>query len=180
MPRTDFRASIMMDSAAVQAALKRLLALADPDAVQGILEDAGRRMGRSVRLDYPPPTGEPLRKRYTWANGTRSKFKSHRHQRAFFAMLKSGKIRVPYRRTGRLGRAVVFRIKPQASGVEVAISVNEIAAPYARLVVGRKQDQSAYFRRQTRWKPLRIMLADQREQMADALAAALQEALQKL
>lgn len=166
-----------MDSAAVQAALRQILAMADPDAVQEILEDAGRRIGRSVRLEYPLSTGEALRKRYTWANGTRSKFKSHRHQRAFFAMLKSGKIRVPYRRTGRLGRAVVFRVQPQGNNVEVVISMNEITTPYARFVVGRKETQSAYFRRQTRWKPLRIVMTNQREQMAEALALALKAAL---
>lgn len=177
VPKINLQSSITMDAKAVTDALEAMVTAFGADGAQAILEDAGRRMGRIVVLQYPAPTGEALRRRYTWANGTRSKFKSHRHQRAFFAMLKAGKIRVPYRRTGRLARALAFQLKSQKAGVEVVVSVDQTQAPYARFVIGGKAQQSSYFRRQTRWKPLRLMLANQREQIAGALAGALQTAL---
>lgn len=179
MPQNKLSVSLTLDSHAVTEALRNILVMVEPASVNAILEDAGRRIGRIVTLQYPSPTGDPLRKRYTWANGRRSKFKSHHHQRAFFALLKSGKIRVPYRRTGRLARALEFSTTVQPTGVELHISLDERQAKYARFVVGGKAEQASYFRRQTQWKPLRILLANQREEMAQALAIALKTALQE-
>jgi hypothetical protein len=52
---------------------------------------------------YSRVAGQPQRRRMTW--------KSAQQRRGFFAALNRGEIRVPYRRTGHLGRSWSFRVQ---------------------------------------------------------------------
>jgi hypothetical protein len=52
---------------------------------------------------YSRVAGQPQRRQMTW--------KSARQRRGFFAALNRGEIRVPYRRTGHLGRSWSFRVQ---------------------------------------------------------------------
>lgn len=67
-------------------------------------------------------------------SGKRQAFVSARQRRAFFAMLRSGAITVPYRRTGRL----VAAWRP----ADPYTVTND--APHADLVVGEKGKQAKY------------------------------------
>ena len=70
---------------------------------------------------YPPPRPRPM------------VFKTEKQRRGFFARLKDGRIKIPYRRDRTLGRSWVPK-KPGAGQRVVATNV-----PYAKWVQGRSQ-----------------------------------------
>lgn len=72
---------------------------------------------------YPPP---PL-------PGNAAKFWTDKQRRFFFAAVKKGLIKVPYRRTGTLGRQFTTETRHVDDGIEGEIGT---ATPYAPWVVG--------------------------------------------
>lgn len=86
--------------------------------------------------------------------GRKQPFKSEKQRRFFFAALRSGEIRVPYRRTGTLGKKwAIGNIRWN----RVKIGNN---TPYARFVQG-EEDQSK-FHRQGGWQTTEA-IADKEE-----------------
>jgi hypothetical protein len=86
---------------------------------------------------YPPP-----------ARGIKQPFVSDKQRRFFFAALRSGRIQVPYQRTGHQGFSWLYRLVPGES-VFVA-EVYNTNDRYHRLVQGRKSEQARIHR--GRWK----------------------------
>lgn len=135
-------------------AIQRTIKALSPTTMRGILEQTGRVIGvtaESVVSDYPPQSGKPLERVYTRtaADGStyKSKFKSARQQGYVMALVKSG--RVPYKRTGQLGRSIVSEVKSVTDkDVTVSIGTND---PKAKYVIG-KAEQSNYHRGS--WTPL--------------------------
>lgn len=117
-------------------ALQRTMKAIAPDTMRGILEDVGRVVGvaaESVVSDYPPPTGKPLPVYYTRTrkdgSSFKSKFKSARQQGKVMALIKEGK--VPYKRTGQLGRSFTSGIQSVTNtDVTVSVGTNLGYAPY--------------------------------------------------
>lgn len=139
---------------ALPQAIERTMKALSPATMRGILEQTGRVIGvtaESVVSDYPPQSGKPLERVYTRtaADGStyKSKFKSARQQGYVMALVKAGK--VPYKRTGQLGRSIVSAVKSATDkDVTVSIGTNLRYAPY---VIG-KGEQSNYHR--GNWTPL--------------------------
>lgn len=112
-----------------------------------LLAYVGRRIGiaaESVVPEYPLVSGKPLPKIYQRRrkDGTTylSKFKSQKQQGKVFMLLKQGKI--PYRRTGQLGRSITSAIKELTNAsVSVVIGTN---TPYAPYVIGDDNEQALY------------------------------------
>jgi hypothetical protein len=105
----------------------------------------------SLVSDYPVPSRKPLPLYYqrTRADGTtfRSKFKTLKQQRMVMALAAKGKI--PYKRTGTLGRSITSRVDSvSASDARISIGSNKKHAPY---VIDRKK-QSNYHK--GTWTPL--------------------------
>lgn len=132
---------------------KQLRQLFDALGQKGLRRAARRIISRIKRLEfieYPKATGAPLAKRYRWANGRLSKFKSHKHQKGFFARLNSGKIIIPYNRTRRLSKAPQYSLLLSPTGASINVIVE--SPKYADMVIGEVQTQ--YIRTRTHWKPL--------------------------
>jgi len=64
--------------------------------------------------------------------GRKAHFVSDKQRKAFFAMLRAGKITVPYRRTGTLGRRWTTRVTERGSVIEGRVGNNTAYAPLAQ------------------------------------------------
>lgn len=119
--------TITTDDAALRRILEALEELTGPPAdLIRILGDAVAQDGVMPRvINYPAPSRKS------------QPFKSAQQRKAFFAMLRSGSISVPYQRSYRLQRG--WRPEPTGDGARV---VNDTA--YAPLVMGEQQGD--YFR----------------------------------
>lgn len=125
-----------------------------PAVADDILLVAGRRVGvkaEELVSPYPPVSGKALPLFYTRTrkDGTtyQSKFKSLKQQRKVFALVKEGK--VPYRRTGTLGKSITSEAAVFAPGV-VNVRIGSRLA-YAMYVID-EQLQSHYHL--GNWTPL--------------------------
>lgn len=134
-------------------ALERLLdQLAD--AIEGptydtILMKAARRVGAKIEElmgEYPAPQQSLAfrNRRYPRINKKgepyQSKFKTIKQQRKVFALLKDGKI--PYRRTGNLGRAATTKAERVSDGIKITAGTVQGLAPYAEYVIGLPEEQA--------------------------------------
>jgi hypothetical protein len=128
-----------------------------------LLAAAGKRMGvaaESVIPDYPEPSGNPLEKFYirTTAFGKptkpyRSKFKSDKQAYyVLFVLSKEGKI--PYQRTGLLGRSITSAIS-DLTGESVTVTIGT-AVKSAPLVIG-DDDQQSHYHKDHWWQLHKVM-----------------------
>lgn len=136
------------DLRALYDELDRLQRFLTPDQLGRALEYAGARMGvRAERAfdEYPIASGAPLAAVYTRerADGTtyQSKFKTARQQGYVMRLAKQG--RIPYRRTGQLGRSITSRVYVDTSGASVVVRVGS-SDPKAPYVIGGPNQQSNY------------------------------------
>jgi hypothetical protein len=136
-----------LDLSAAQPLLDRVSSVFSPTVVDEILLVAGRRAGLKAEeivgeTLYPPASGKPLALWYVRvrADGTtyESKFKSLKQQRKVMMLVKQG--RVPYKRSGDLGRSIVSRARLEAGVLVIDIGSRMLYSPY---VIDRKM-QSHY------------------------------------
>lgn len=114
---------------------------------KAILAAVGARIGvaaESLIPEYPPASRKPLPLFYdrTDAQGRpyKSKFKSAKQQRYVMALARKGKI--PYRRTGQLGRSFTSRVvRVTPLDVAIAVGSNLFYGPYVK---GSPPQQSHY------------------------------------
>lgn len=128
--------SFDLDLSAVNPLLANVRSVFTPAVSNEILLNAGRKVGVAAEglvSEYPAASGKPLPLYYPriGKDGKTfySKFKSLKQQRFVMALVAKGK--VPYRRTGQLGRSILS--DPQLSGnglVIVRIGSNLKYAPY--------------------------------------------------
>lgn len=146
------------DLSAAAAALETVNHTFGESAVNDILLITGRKVGvmaEGLVSDYPPASHKPLPLWYTRQrpDGTtyKSKFKSMRQQKLVMALVKQGK--VPYRRTGTLGKSITSRSRLIDSGVvSIAIGSNLRYAPYVIDL-----DRQSHYHAGT-WTPLQTNL----------------------
>ncbi len=143
---------------------------------------------------YPPVSGKPLPNLYPrqveakksyikMVQGTRvrvepgetymSKFKSKKAQGGFFYYLGKKDIRIPYRRTGTLGKSITSRVRRTANAVFIDVGTN---VPYAPLVIG-KERQAAYHR--GNWTPLQDDIENNIAPIRDTIVKSLVDYLRK-
>jgi len=142
-------------SDAIQVFSNMIAGLSD-NSLAGILAFTGKAVGvaaESVVSEYPIASGKPLEKYYTRTNAKgetyQSKFKSLKQQRKVMALVANGK--VPYRRTGQLGRSITSDIRNLTStSVDVVIGSNYPAAVY---VIGTPDEGQSHYHQGT-WTPL--------------------------
>lgn len=137
------------------------------DALRAVLVDAMHQLTDAViaGLVYPPQSNAALplvyarphmRKGLPTGYAYRSGFKTLKQQRYFFAALRAGTIRVPYKRRHSAGLKGSWSKQEGGSGVAVegdadfqsavvgTVGINETYAPYAKYVVGNDAQQAAY------------------------------------
>lgn len=179
-------ASFEFETSGIDDLLKKLEDAVSPASLFIAYSLVARQAERIIKLKYPPQSRAPLPLRYQrrtrggqFASG-RSKFKSQRAQRGFFAKLRSGEISIPYRRTGNLGRSLVFKIVKQGDKAALAVSIpsSSKAGAYADFVVGDPQD--LYFAQLTQWEPLAVMLTKQAPEIEEALKVAIESFLEDI
>lgn len=161
---------------------------------QEILRAVGEVMGAAAveaMPDYPEPSGKPLpviyqqtsraQFRYKKVRGRAvktgvvrkppapymSKFISDRARRGFFGALKGGNIRVPYSRTGTLGKSITYNVTVQGTRGQVAVGTS---IAYAPGVIGSPNQQFPYHR--DHWWSLETEVAGMADQLAKVTAAA--------
>ena len=125
-----------LDLSQVQPLLDNVRSLFTPAVADEILLNAGTKVGiaaEALASPYPPASGNPLPLFYTRQrkDGTTylSKFKSVAQQKLVMALVAKGK--VPYKRTGQLGRSILSKPRIAGDGVViVAIGSNLAYAPY--------------------------------------------------
>jgi len=85
-------------------------------------------------------------------------FVSAKQRRWFFAALREGRIEVPYKRTGTLGRSWTMKVDTNIDGIEGWIGTNTIYAPWvqdrnwqAAIHQGRWQTAQDVFEKQRAW-----------------------------
>lgn len=134
-----FRTSIGGNTAQQFAKLKTVLS---PAGIAPILQTAGRpaaAAAESAVSPYPTPRRKTIKQVY-------GGFKSERQRRYVMMLVKEG--RVPYKRTGQLGRSITTRVDVEGFSVLIRIGTNYKAARY---VIG-KRSQARYH--QGNWTPL--------------------------
>jgi hypothetical protein len=140
-----------LDLTQAQPLLARARSVFGAMAADEILMAAGRRVGVKAedviqeRL-YPPASGKALPVYYTRTRKRdgkpyRSKFKSLAQQRKVMALVAAGKI--PYRRSGQLGRSITSEPRIVAVGVVMVRAGSNLE--YAPYVIDREM-QSFYHR----------------------------------
>jgi hypothetical protein len=125
-----------LDLSTVTPLLANVRAVFSPAVADEMLLNAGRKVGvkaEELVSPYPTASGNPLPLWYdrTRADGTtyKSKFKSMAQQRLVMARVAQGK--VPYRRTGQLGKSILSKADPAGSGVVIVrVGSNLTYAPY--------------------------------------------------
>lgn len=132
--------SFTLDTSAADALLTNVASIFTPAAADDILLTAGRAVGvvaEGLVSPYPPASGNALPLWYPrvrqFSDGTSetylSKFKSLKQQRKVMMLVKFGK--VPYRRSGQLGRSILSAARVSGTGlVIVAVGSNLAYAPY--------------------------------------------------
>lgn len=139
----------------IQAGMRRYKQAFGSQALQAAMLDAGKYAGtiaEGVVSEYPKATRKPLPKIYTRTRKDgktyKSKFASKKQQGYVFALGVKGKI--PYRRSGELGRSITSSADISGTAVIVRVGTNK---PYAPKVIGDSpRPQSAYHR--GNWKPM--------------------------
>ncbi len=154
-----------------------------------ILAAAGKRMGvaaESFIPDYPQPSRKPLAKFYTrttvagkTVSPYKSKFKSDK-QAYYVLFVLSKENRIPYKRTGLLGRSITSAISDlTGSSVTVRIGTAIKSAP---LVIGADDQQSNYHR--DHWWQLHKVMAENQDAIQNegqkALTAGVEQELKGL
>jgi hypothetical protein len=131
---------IEITSDAFERAMDRIAALDDPQVFARVTFDAARAAGvkaESLAKDYPRP-------RNTTMQAVRGvTFLTDKQRRFFFAALRDGRIKVPYRRTGQLGNSITSAPFQEAGKVGFFVGTN---LDYAQWVIGKRDDQAAYHR----------------------------------
>ena len=125
-----------LDLSNAQPLLDRMRATFTPAVTDQILLYAGQRVGAKAEQlvsAYPPASGKPLAIYYPRQrkDGTTylSKFKSLKQQRLVMALIAQNK--VPYRRTGTLGKSILSNATIAGAGlVIVRVGSNLGYAPY--------------------------------------------------
>ena len=120
------------------------------DELKKRIADAVAQEGVIPRARYYPP--EP---------GRPQPFKTTKQRRAFFAMLRDGRIKVPYPRTNRLRNAW-----QQVNGDPFTVSND---TRYATLVQGQKNEQARYHE-QTGWFTVERIAQETQDNDAERLA----------
>lgn len=113
-----------------QQSLRRLFAQLDHATATATLEPPMQRSLARMQHDlqvYPSPAKRP------------QPFKSDKQRKFVFAMIKEGKI--PYKRTGNLGRAWTAHVTAQSGGLEGTLGNN---TSYAPLVQGQGRQAAAH------------------------------------
>lgn len=135
-----------IDLSAAQSLLNTIDSMFDVAEIDDLLLYVGQRIGVAAEEKvsaYPAPSGNALPLYYTRqrkdGSTFKSKFKSLAQQRKVMSLVKQGK--VPYRRTGTLGKSLTSAVNIAAYGVaDVRIGSNLDYAPY----VIDKERQSHY------------------------------------
>ena len=162
MPNTDFRP--------FYEELARMARMLTPAALSDALGYGGARMGvvaERAFSEYPIASGKPLAAVYQRQrkDGTTylSKFKSLKQQGYVMRLAKQG--RIPYRRTGRLGKSITSRVDVRAAeaSVEVRVGSSDPKAPH---VIGAPGVQSRYHT--GTWPSLAGRLGEQLDEIYEA------------
>lgn len=186
-----------IDTKPLQDALNALqLKLGSIAMEQALMQAAklGAAKAESVVSPYPPVSGKPLPniyprqvealKPYTInIEGSKvkrepgqtymSKFPSKKAQGGFFYYLGKRTIRIPYRRTGTLGRSITSKVRRTADAVYIDVGTN---VSYAPLVIG-KERQAAYHR--GNWTPLQDDIENNIDGIRDVIITSLVGYLRK-
>lgn len=134
------------------SALIRASRIFSEETRKKILAKAGKRMGvaaESFVPNYPIASGKPRPKIYLRTSAVDgslfySAFESQAQQGKVFSLINEGK--VPYKRTGTLGRSITSGIDPSSlTGSSVTVRIGT-AIKYAPLVIGDDAQQDPYFK----------------------------------
>ncbi|MDD5001487.1 MAG: hypothetical protein PHO55_10960 [Thiomonas arsenitoxydans] len=157
----------------LQAQFQELRDILSSASTEAILRDVGRVVGEEVISligEYPPASGNELPLYYTRVDAKgrsyKSKFKSLRQQRRVFALIREGK--VPYRRTGTLGKSLTWDI--ESSSAERVVVVVGTNIPYGPLVYD--EERQSHYHRGT-WTPIQVTIRDNLPALAEVAGAEL-------
>jgi hypothetical protein len=119
--------------------------------VGGVVGTAGEIVARAVPAS---PNGRPLALFYT-LDGKPSKFKTEKQKKYFFWALKTGVIKVPYVRSGKLTNSITHSVKLVDDGAEIRVGTNDNnnGKGKAKYVLGEPGEQSHYHE-ETGWMNL--------------------------
>lgn len=126
---------ITVDVSGIEGAIRRLNAITQDDALRRGMNAACRIIINALARYPRPPEGFQM------------DFVSEKQRRYFFWALRSGKITVPYRRTGTLGRLWGYRIDGYGLGM-VGLIGNPIMRHYGKWVQDRESQARVH---QGRW-----------------------------
>lgn len=153
--------SFEIDMSALDEFLQRIEDLQKPDVFAQIGRRAAQVAGLEAEKAYTDAYPVP---RSTTMKAVRGKsFLSNKQRRWFFASLRDGKLKLPYRRTGGTGQSLVSAPFATGKGAGFHIGTNSKGAIY---VIGEKKDQAAYH--QDWWPPLPDRIKENMAQISEA------------
>jgi hypothetical protein len=138
-----------IQSSKVDALLDNLRQRApDRKLVLIVLERVARKIGAAAEASvsaYPPPSGKPMPAVYDRIDAQGNPYKSK---------FKRGEIRIPYRRTGRLGASITsdIEVKSADASASTFVGTNVAYAPYVIGTPGAMPGQAPYHT--GTWTPL--------------------------
>ena len=143
------------DAAKLDALLEQIQTVIDDTERQALFQYVGEKVGakaeEAASVYAPSPGGRPLAL-YYMLNGKPSKFKSAKQRGYFFAALRQGKIKLPFRRDGTLGRSITSKVTATPTSAQILVGTTDNVSSYAKYVIG-DEEQSEYHK-QTGWKPI--------------------------
>lgn len=150
----------ILEDEAVRSLVLNLVNLFSPEEITEILSNVSDTVSLYTVLTYPSQSNEPLPERYSWPTDDKlHKFASMTAQRGFFAALGSGKISVPYRRTGSLARSLKYTFTVESEMLIVSAIVPDEGRGFnPQWLLGTEDEQSLYFREHSGWNPLAVQL----------------------
>lgn len=146
------------DTEALNKLLDKVQRLFDPAEYVAMLFRVGGKVGtlaeNYARVVPPIPNGRPLSLYYT-LNGKPSKFKTEKQRKFFFWALRTGAIKVPYVRSGKLVNSITHTVTLQDKGVIIRVGTNDTnnGKGKAKFVIGEPNVQNHYHQ-QTGWMNL--------------------------
>lgn len=173
--------TIEFNSQEVQQWVSQLEEVVSADVAEEIFRKAGNLVGiRAEELvgSYPVPqqTLAFRNRRYTWPNGTVSKFQSRKQQRKVFALIREGKI--PYVRRGTLGRAIRSQTILRNNLVVIEVGTTGNVENYAEYILGLPPVQALVH--QNVWTPLETTLEQNQDDLGSIFIAEVQKAYANL
>lgn len=155
----DIRVEIDLQAGSVGDMLTDLRRTLGRDGLLAAYEEIARRVARIMTVSYPNAG-------LIGARAPMADLWTDKQRRWFFAAVARGEVRLPYWRRGHLARGIQADLRVAGRDAILTLTVPRRGKFDPRWVIGRRDQQSRYFRR-TRWQPFWDQVRERRAEIEE-------------